>query len=165
MSELKIEQPKEFYPKGDEFKEILFAKMKAISADGFAKSLTQAKIKDGVNDVWCKNDRPIHERIPLSFLLSLWWQLTQWGCAMQEIKVSDEDLSMMVNSLPVVKAVVDGNTLQLTWFEDFGKWDELMRSPELSSLIASANEMLSKSSLASFGKGGENEQRYRFRSQ
>ena len=82
--------------------------------------------------------------MPLSFLLGLRWHLTTWGYSKQEVKVSEEDLVMSINKVPVLKATVEGKSLQLKWFEKFDQWDALQSCGELAKLISAANEKLSK---------------------
>lgn len=141
VKELRLEQPREIYHKGDEFKGILYAKLSSPSAvECCIKAFAQDKTQSNLDGMWCNKDLPIHERIPIFVLLGLRWQLIQWGYSKQEVKVSDENLLLTVNKVPMVKAGVLDDKLQLTWEEDFGKWDTLQNSDELISLIAAAEK-------------------------
>jgi len=78
--------------------------------------------------------------------LGLRWQLTQWGFTKKELKVNDEEFIMKVGGVPVVQASVRENKLCLLWKDPaWEEWQQLQKSEELRSLIAIANNKLSKS--------------------
>ena len=76
LKELHLRAALEIYHKGDDFKGLMFARFKnAEVVTNVADAIGKQKAKVGNAEVWCKPDRPIEIRSPLSLLLSLRWQL------------------------------------------------------------------------------------------
>ena len=96
-----------------------------------------------MHQIKCKQDLPIHLRAPRSFLLGLRWQLAQWGFAKKGIKVVDEDMIMTVGGAPVLRASANQDHIKVEWLDEaWGTWEELHKSNEYKSLLATANEMM-----------------------
>ena len=153
---LKLEAPIDIFHKGDEFKGILYANFATpASVEKVTKAFAKDKPKLSGQDVWCKKDLPIERRVPLSFLLSLRWQLNQWGFTKQEVKVTEEDLTLTVGAVPVVKAAVSENKLKVAWIDKgWENWGDLQSAAELNKLTQAADEKLAKTvSSRAKGKG------------
>ena len=142
--------------KGDEFRGQIFAKFpNPETVDKVAATIEKSKPTISGREVKCKPDREINIRAPLSLLLGLRWQLTEWGWSKKEVKVKDEEMLMKVGGVPVVQASVVDFKVVLIWFDDTWKqWRELQDSSELTQLIATANDKLAKSAASQTkGKG------------
>jgi archaellum component FlaC len=80
LKELRLPTALDIYHKGDEFKGLIFARFaNAEVATNVVDYMGKKKATIGNSEVWCKPDRPIEIRAPLSLLLSLRRQLIQWG--------------------------------------------------------------------------------------
>ena len=80
VEQLGLVAPASTYFKGEKFEGMLFCKFqKASEACKALDALSKIKLKYGSKEVRCKLDAPIEERVPLSLLLGLRWQLGEWG--------------------------------------------------------------------------------------
>ena len=68
------------YHKADDFNGIIFAEFSTEKvAEHIARKISLAKFKIGEEQIWCKKDLLLDQRVPLSFLLGLRRQLITWG--------------------------------------------------------------------------------------
>jgi hypothetical protein len=84
IKSLQVGAPDEIYFKGEVYKGLLFCKFdNQEKADKVIKELTRRtpefKANASVYKPWFKQDAPIEQRAPLSFLLGLRCQLGEWG--------------------------------------------------------------------------------------
>ena len=80
IKELGLVAPTSTYFKGEKFKGILFCKFqKAEEASKALDALNKIRLNYGSKDVRCKPDASFKERVPLSLLLGLRWQLGERG--------------------------------------------------------------------------------------
>ena len=154
LKEMQIVKPLEMYYKGDAFTRQLFAEFTdADTIDTISRRMTTDKPQVAGHSIWCKPDRPIEIRTPISFLLGLRWHLVQWGFNKKEVKVKDSEMMMTVGKVPVLQVSVTGTSLTLNWLDQtWQQWEDLQKSEEFSKLITNANERLAKS-MASNTKG------------
>ena len=147
FKELNVHAPLKMYTKGNEFKGKVFAEFASSDeVQKIARMFADEKPTLSGKEISGKEDLPVETRAPLGFLLSLRWQLNQWGFTKKEIKVNDEEFIMKVGGVPVVQASVRENKLCLLWKDSsWENWPELQNSEELRSLIAVANNKMSKS--------------------
>ena len=75
-------------------------------------------------------------------------QLIVWRYSKEEVYVNASHLLLSVGGTVIVESKVEEQILQLSWAEEWSKWDDFIQSPELSELSDRANAALSKS-----GKG------------
>ena len=153
LKEMNLEASTNMYHKGD-FKGQVFADFSGpVVAQKVVDAIDALKPKIADKAVWCKPNRPIEIRTPLSALLGLRWQLIRWGFTKSEIKVEEDDMTMMVNRIPVVSATFVEKKIKLTWLEDtWDTWEELQKSPALKKIVDVANGKL-ESSFATQRKG------------
>ena len=80
LRERQLPEPEEMYIKGDTFKGMVFARFRN-PGDMMKVVNVGAKVKFGTGDqeIQCNPERPIEERAPVSLMLGLRWQLSQWG--------------------------------------------------------------------------------------
>ena len=83
------------------------------------------------------------------FLLSLRWQLGEWGFVKREIEIDDCYTKMMVGGRVVVTVASEGESITFQWMDAWAQWDDLQKSDELKDLITKSNAILQKQ-----GKGG-----------
>ena len=157
LDQLRLPTPDTIYYKGDEFKGVMFTKFASVD-DSTKAAMTLGKTKLSLNTkpIQCNSDRAIEVRAPMSFMLGLRWQLSQWGTyAKDQIKVDDKTLTMKIGREPILAVSVSEGRIQLTWLNDeWSKWQELQESAELQQLITTANDSLTKASAAQpKGKG------------
>ena len=110
-----------------------------------AQAFDTNKYKLNGKAVWAKNDLPISQRCPLTFLLGLRWQLLQWGYTRREVKVDDKLQTLSVDGQTVAEAKVINDKLDIKWLDEtWMRWEELQQAPELNTLIEAANTKLNK---------------------
>jgi len=146
---IQIRSPEDIYFKGDDFKGMLFCKFdQPEAAEKAIKELSKRKpeFKAGgsVFKPWFKQDVPISERAPLSFLLGLRWQLGEWGTYDKKIiKVDEKELTMTINKQEVAHVSTQSGSLQVEWRdEEWKMWKELQESSELKALVEAANKKI-----------------------
>jgi len=151
----KAAQPQDAYKKGkrdEEFKGLLFMKFANESQAEFALQVCKDKCdKENMrrpkeNRLWANYDAPVEERTVNSFLLSLRWQLLEWGFDKKYIKVELEQGIMKAGGKEVLKVEVKESAFKLEWVnKTWGEWEALCNSPEYGRLVEKANEKLAKS--------------------
>ena len=110
-----------------------------------AKAFDTNKYKLNGKAVWAKNDLPISQRCPLTFLLGLRWQLLQWGYTRREVKVDDKLQTLSVDGQTVAEAKVINDKLDIKWLDGtWMRWEELQQALEMNTLIEAANTKLTK---------------------
>jgi hypothetical protein len=91
VEKLGLAPPSATFFKGADFKGMLFCKFKkAEEATKALNVLNKAKLDYEGHEIRCKPDAPIEERVPLSLLLGLRWQLGEWGFNKKDIKVDGD---------------------------------------------------------------------------
>ena len=159
LKSLSLGSPSDTYHKGDDFKGLVFMKFANPQiVEKVVDKMSKESPKLSGKEIWCKPDRPIEERAPMSFLLGLRWHLIEWNVfAKREVKVDEDEkgMRMTVNGRPIVAASVEKSTLKVEWVDSEWKgWDELQNSSELANLMKIANERLaSAASMQTKGKG------------
>ena len=147
LRELHLPVSQVTYIKGDEFKGLMFARFAGPDeATKVVTTMGKATHTMGSKTIQCKAERPIEERVPMSLMLGLRWQLIQWGTySKNEIKVDDTAAIMRIGRTAVVEASISQGRVKLDWSsEDWKKWRELQESPELHKLVTTANERMAK---------------------
>jgi hypothetical protein len=146
LKEIHVEAPTKLYHKGDSFKGMLYAEFSSPDVVAkIAQAFDTNKYKLNGKAVWAKNDLPISQRCPLTFLLGLRWQLLQWGYTRREVKVDDKLQTLSVDGQTVAEAKVINDKLDIKWLDEtWMRWEELQQAPELNTLIQAANTKLSK---------------------
>ena len=149
IKSLKISVPDDVYFKGETFKGMLFCKFNhPEAAERAIKELTKRKpefkTSGSVYKPWYKQDVPIRERAPISFLLGLRWQLGEWGTYDKKlIKVDEKTLIMKVDGKEVAQVSTKPDNLQVDWLDEkWASWKELQESPELKALAEAANKKI-----------------------
>ena len=154
IKDRKLEDPEIVYYKGDKFAGLAFAKFaSSTAAENVIKKM--AKIQKGDEEVYCKKDLPLEQRVPLSFLLGLRRQLITWGFTKRKPRVNEYSNTLTVGGgNPVLKVTVGGNRLVLEWMsQDWKDWKELAESSEFKKLKEKAEETLSKAEDKGKGDG------------
>ena len=148
-----MEEPSAVYHKGDEFKGIVFAKFSTDKvAEDVVKAISSQQGK-GEETTWCKKDLPLNRRVPLSFLLGVRKQLTNWGFTKSKVRVQEDTNTLTVAGQPILKAGAAGSYLTLDWINhEWKNWKELVESLEFKELTKKAEESLKKAEDAK-GKG------------
>ena len=157
---LQIGEPEDIYFKGDAFKGMLFCKFdNSEMADKIIKELNKRKpefkAKGSAFKPWFKQDAPIWERAPLSFLLGLRWQLGEWGEDKKNIKVDEKALTMKFKGEVVACASIQSDKFKVDWLDSkWTEWKELQDSAELKALVQVASKKIEESCAnAAKGKG------------
>ena len=74
------------YMKSQTFQGLLFAKFKnTVERDTAAALLRSAELTEQGNRVWAAQDLPLQKRTRKIFLMSLKWQLAEWGFLKREV--------------------------------------------------------------------------------
>lgn len=154
--------PKEIYKKGppdEAFKGLLFLKFKSSSEADVALGVLQAGVhqenlgKDVKSRLWVEFESPIEQRVCDGFLIDLRKQLIEWQYPPACIEIDKEIGVLKVATKAVVKVDVVDNEFRSTYVnEEFAKWQELQKSPELNAITNKAKDRLAKSR-AKFSKG------------
>ena len=146
IKEKNLQEPTVVYHKGDVFTGIAFAEFSSSKgAEDAVKKISVAKLKVGDDEIWCKKDLPLHKRVALSFLLGLRRQLIEWGFSRSKVRVKEEDHTLVVGGMTILKAEVKDNQLDLNWKADEWKsWADLVDSTEFRKLQDKVEETLKK---------------------
>ena len=79
--------PESVYFKGDELKDLLFAKFEnEAEACKTMDAIEKSKPEIGGKEIWCKPESPVEVRAVRGLLLGLRWQLGEWGFNKKAIK-------------------------------------------------------------------------------
>ncbi|CAK0862457.1 unnamed protein product, partial [Prorocentrum cordatum] len=98
-----------------------------------------------VNTVWAKPDLPFDIRMQHGVLFGLRRLLATWGFNKTCVKVNTDDSSLSVAGTVVTKTGVKDYQLELKWVDqEWGKWDALQSSSELSEITAGAKGKLDR---------------------
>ena len=145
-------RPEEIYWKGD-WQGMLWIKFGGVAERDQGINILKEKVGFGV---WVAPDREVGERVVRSFLLGLKRQLVGWGFGGKEVQVELSKVSgmMRVGRKDVLSVIVVGTKLKMTW-EDatWGQWEDLMRAEEYKTLVAKAEDTLSRSGAGGKAKG------------
>ena len=147
VKKFELPAPLDTYHKGEDFKGLLFCKFPTAQAAKTTIEVFNGKaIKFKEYPVWCKHDLPLEPRTCRSFLLGLRRQLILWGSTTKKsLKVPGDSSVLEWDDTPVVSASVHENKLQLTWLgQAWKEWQEFQSSPELQTLVETANQKLSQ---------------------
>ena len=160
IKSLQVGEPEDIYFEGDAFKGMLFCKFdNSEMADKIIKELNKRKpefkAKGSAFKPWFKQDAPIWERAPLSFLLGLRWQLGEWGEDKKNIKVDEKALTMKFKGEVVACASIQSDKFKVDWLDSkWTEWKELQDSAELKALVQVASKKIEESCAnAAKGKG------------
>ena len=138
------------YMKNSSFQGLMFVKFKSVDERDLAVGiLRSAGLTNGDNKIWATQDLPIPTRARKMFLLSLRWQLGEWGFVKREIEIDECYTKMMVGGKVVVAVASEGEGITFQWMDAWAQWDGFQKSDELKDLIAKANAILQKQ-----GRGG-----------
>ena len=126
------------------------------------KCRPECKVSGSVFKPWFKQDAPIRERAPLSFLLGLRWQVGEWGYSKKAIKVDEKALTLKFNGKEVVQVKVQPDKLHIEWLDPkWAVWKELHESVEIKTLIEAASKKIAQageSEAKGKGKGKPHQQ-------
>ena len=102
---------------------------------------------------YMNKDRPIHQRVPFSFLYNLKKLLAEWE--IENSRFDEATHILTVAGAPVLQAEVNGFTFKIKWLDDeWEQWKELTEDQRFLALVRTAEEKLTKASeYASKGKG------------
>ena len=150
------------YKKGkteEHFKGMMFAKFACPAEAETAVTMISARCakeneRTGEGKkLWCNLDRPIQQRVAISFLFSFKKLLVQWKYEPRCIKIDTEKSTLKVAGREVLQASVTDFTFSYDWMnDDWAKWKELVASSELLELAKNAQDKL-KTSQAELSKG------------
>ena len=137
------------YHKGDEFRGVAFAKYASVpDAAKALSSWEQSRHQYKGQDVWCNEDRPLTQRVCVSFLLGLRRQLCLWGTAEKSaVKVDANACTLTFGDKDkvVASAAVNKDRLSIQWIDQtWETWEELQQAPELKKLFEVANSRLAE---------------------
>ena len=86
------------------------------------------------------------------FLLSLRWQLGEWGFVKREIEIDECYTKMMVGGRVVVTVASEGESITFQWMDAGAQWDDLQKSDELKDLITKSNGNLAEAGQRRWGR-------------
>ena len=99
------------------------------------------KLNDGV--VWCKPDRPVHVRAPLSLLFGLKRLLVGWDFDKKTVYIDEDSACMEIYKVPVLVASSKEGKLCMTWLnKSWEAWGDLHNNGEFQDLIKTCNVSL-----------------------
>ena len=132
-----------FYMKTLSFQGLMFVKFRnGYERDLAIGILRSARLKHGDDNVWATQDLPIPVRARKLFLMSLRWQLGEWGFVKKEFEIDDLYTHLRVGGKVVLKvSTADGN-LKLQWDDAWAIWGDLQQSPELQAILDKSKEFL-----------------------
>ena len=146
------------YTRSDDLEDLMFVQVANANTVRIMAELFRRKphmLKEAT--VWCNVDRPCQERIPLKLIFSIRKLLAKWGFQKRNIKVNEETCTMTIGDLPILKAIANDNTIDMTWLdEEWKSWDELHNSTELRDIVMKAQadfETAHEKSRKGLGKG------------
>ena len=103
------------FAKGD-FQDIMFAKFATESIrDEAVTKFWQSKTKLAGRFTWSREDQPIEQRVPESFLFGLRKVLMAWQYTKGEIWIDKVDLVLKIDGEPVVRARVSNGKFEANW--------------------------------------------------
>ena len=148
--------PEPFF-KGDQFRGVMFYKYdNANEANQMVTHFDRKKTQYKGQNVWCKHDSPIAQRVPLSFILGVRRLLISWGYNRKNLKVDDSIPRLSVGGDDVVTASVVDNELKVDWLHsDWSSWTELVNALEFKALIDAAGTRLAQAAESRTKGGGK----------
>ena len=150
LSQLQCPKHVGTYMKSSSFQGLMFVKFKNVDDRDLAVGiLRSAGLMSGDGKVWATQDLPIPTRARKMFLLSLRWQLGEWGFVKREIEIDECYTKMMVGGRVVVTVASEGESITFQWMDAWAQWDDFHKSDELKDLITKSNAILQKQ-----GQGG-----------
>ena len=150
LSQLQCPKHVGTYMKSSSFQGLMFVKFKNVDDRDLAVGiLRSAGLTSGDGKVWATQDLPIPTRARKMFLLSLRWQLGEWGFVKREIEIDECYTKMMIGGRVVVTVASEGESITFQWMDAWAQWDDFQKSDELKDLITKSNAILQKQ-----GKGG-----------
>ena len=112
LSQLQCPKHVGTYMKGSSFQGLMFVKFKNVDDRDLAVGiLRSAGLTSGDGKVWATQGLPIPTRARKMFLLSLRWQLGEWGFVKREIEIDECYTKMMVGGRVVVTVASEGEIM------------------------------------------------------
>ena len=130
----------ETYTKG-EFKGLVFAKFSSkTERDAAVKLFRSNKLILGGNAIWAKEDLPLEERIPQSFLFGLKKLMIGWGYEKMAVWVDLSKNQLLVGTDIVIALTVEGKELKTDIAKDWQ--DDLRKDSNFTKLLDDSKEKL-----------------------
>ena len=146
MKEARIQEHVQCFIKGSKFKGMLWIRFRChtdmLAACEF---INHSRTKVGDKYVWANEDMPIEQRVCRGFLFGCRKLLVGWGYKRSIVEVDTENLSISINRQLVITAKVEGNTLHVTYHNDFTDWAEFQNNAEVGALKGKSSSSLERS--------------------
>ena len=104
--------------------------------------LRSAELMEQGKRIWANQNLPLEMRTRKVFLMSLKWQLGEWGFLRREIEIDDEFSELRVGDSIVFKLSAVGRITQCDWTTTWAKWEDLQTS--LKQMLVRANDSLQR---------------------